>query len=147
MSVVVVLETITQSFFHDDAMFAIDTSGPHCVQGGTENGTHDRRSDSLISTNECWGPPPRSYKTQTERNRVCPSVRFSMDGFTEIVPVIPDVLAKIPDVGPVWCFPESMEAFSACVKRTWRVRSDDGSGGREVRDYKKGDCVGKTKVR
>lgn len=100
----------------------------------------------MDSTNQCWRSTTGSSEALFGRDRVGASVRCPMERFTKIVPVIPDVLAKITNVVQVGHFPESLAALPARVGRTWRTRLEDGTGGRNVRQGKKrGDCVGKTK--
>jgi transposase len=69
-----------------------------------------------------------------------------MERFTKVVPVIPDLLAKITKVVGVGRLPESMATLLARFGRVRRTRLENSPGGRNVRQGKKrGDCVGKTK--
>jgi len=69
-----------------------------------------------------------------------------MERFTKVVPIIPDLLAKITKVVEVGPLPESLAALPAGVGRVRRDRLENSLGGWHVRPGKKrGDCVGKTK--
>ncbi len=98
------------------------------------------------STNACWRATADSPQAVLGRHRLGASVRCPMEGFTKIVSLIPDLLAKITNVVEVRHLPKSLGTVPAQVGRPRRTRLEDGSGGRDVREGKKrGDCVGKTK--
>lgn len=69
-----------------------------------------------------------------------------MERFTRIIPVIPNLLAKITNVVEVGRLPKGLGTMPTRARWARRNRLEDSSGGWDVREGKKrGDCVGKTK--